>query len=372
MRTLPTVHHQGLHQLQSGVSCVPRTDITSANVTCGCSFGGVDGAGAFGITGQALIVIPCLNEAAHLPALLQQFRTDNPGALIVVADGGSTDGSRQIVAQLGEADARIVLMDNPDRIQSAGINRAIAQFGDGHMWLARIDAHCAYPPGYVEQLVAAGVSRNAVSVVVPMFTTGKSCFQKAAAAAQNSVIGTGGSAHRSQGGGAYVDHGHHALMRIDAFRGAGGYNLAMSHNEDAELDHRLSQLGKIWLEPGCTITYYPRATPTALWRQYRNYGKGRAQTLQLHKMRPKLRQMVPLLVPIALFVALAAPIFPLLALPLLAWALLSIIAGALIGWRKRSRCAALSGLAAMIMHMAWGLGFLGQTVVGQPPAPVTT
>lgn len=322
------------------------------------------------MTGQALIVVPCLNEEAHLPALLQQLRNDNPDAMIVVADGGSTDGSRHIVVQLGTADPLMILMDNPDRIQSAGINLAVAQFGDGHTWLARIDAHCAYPAGYVERLVAAGVSKEAVSVVVPMFTQGNTCFQKAAAAAQNSVIGTGGSAHRSQGAGAYVDHGHHALMRIDAFRATGGYNLAMSHNEDAELDRRLARHGKIWLEPACTITYYPRASPVALWRQYRNYGKGRAQTLQLHRIRPKLRQMVPLLVPIALFLALIAPVFPLFALPLVAWAILSVSAGAIIGWRLRSWCAALSGLAAMIMHMAWGIGFIRQISFGRAPPPV--
>lgn len=324
------------------------------------------------MTGQVLIIIPCLNEATHLPGLLQQLRTNNPGATIVVADGGSTDGSRLIVEQLSALDARTILMDNPDRIQSAGINRAVAQYGDGHIWFARIDAHCDYPADYVEQLSAAGVLREAVSIVVPMFTEGTSCFQKAAAAAQNSVIGTGGSAHRSQGVGSYVDHGHHALMQIAAFRAAGGYNLAMSHNEDAELDRRLARFGKIWIEPRCTITYYPRSSPMALWRQYRNYGKGRAQTLQLHRMRPKLRQMLPLAVPAALFLALAAPMFLFLALPLLGWALLSITAGAVIGWRLRSWCAALSGFAAMIMHMAWGLGFLKQIAFCRPPLPIMT
>lgn len=322
------------------------------------------------MTGQALIVIPCFNEATHLPALLQQLRLENPGARIVVADGGSTDGSRQIVDQIAVKDACVVLMDNPDRLQSAGINLAIAQFSDGHTWFARIDAHCAYPSGYVKQLIAAGVLMQAVSVVVPMSTQGTSCFQKAAAAAQNSVIGTGGSAHRSRGVGAYVDHGHHALMRIDAFVSVGGYNLTMSHNEDAELDLRLAEHGKIWLEPRCTITYFPRASSAALWRQYRNYGKGRAQTLRLHHKRPKLRQILPLAVPGSLFLALATPVSPLLALPLLGWALVSITAGIAIGWRLRSRCAALSGLAAMIMHMAWGLGFLAQITLGRPPAAI--
>jgi succinoglycan biosynthesis protein ExoA len=208
-----------------------------------------------------------------------------------------------------------------------------------------------------------------------MYTLGKTCFQKAAAAAQNSVLGTGGSAHRSANQeGCYVDHGHHALMNIALFRQVGGYNAAMSHNEDAELDHRLGRHGKIWLEPSCMITYYPRSSPAALWRQYYNYGKGRAQTIQLHRLRPKIRQLVPLLAPAACAFAVAAPLagWPfglLLLLPLIGWLGLCGTLGLLIGLRHRSACEAASGVAAAIMHLAWGLGFLGQLLGGRKPTP---
>lgn len=321
-----------------------------------------------------LLVIPTLDEIDHLPRLLQQLRDDSPDATIVVADGGSTDGTREYVLRAAQGDDRLNLMDNPDRIQSAGINRAVATFGKGHEWFVRIDAHCGYPKSYVSALRDAAKANEAVSVVVPMRTVGKQCFQKAAAAAQNSVLGTGGSAHRSaDSAGRYVDHGHHALMSVRAFVAAGGYNRAMSHNEDAELDHRLGRLGRIWLEPGCMIEYYPRRTPDALWKQYRNYGKGRAQTLALHRMRPKLRQMVPLLAPLACALACLSPLFGgflglALALPLAGWLCLCLSTGALIGLRNKSLCAALSGIAAAIMHLAWGCGFIQQVLFGKVPA----
>ena len=41
--------------------------------------------------------------------------------------------------------------------------------------------------------------------------------------------------------GHWADHGHHALMRISAFRAVGGYDESFSHNEDAELDYRLGR-----------------------------------------------------------------------------------------------------------------------------------
>jgi len=306
-----------------------------------------------------LVAIPCLNEAAHLPALLAQLIAGTPRATIVVADGGSTDGSVAIVAALARNHARLNLIDNPARLQAAGINRVVRLHARGHDWLVRIDAHCDYPVGYVAGLVAAARRTGAQSVVVPMVSRGRSGFQIAAAAAQNSRLGTGGSPHRHVGVGRFVDHGHHALMALELFRRVGGYDEAMATNEDAELDHRIALAGgRIWLEPGLALTYYPRASPAALWRQYWRYGRGRAQTVRRHGLRLKVRQMLPLLVPAAAGMALLAPLWWPLILPFAFWAAACLLGGAWIGARSRSLPALLSGPAAMIMHLAWGGGFL--------------
>ena len=104
---------------------------------------------------SVLIVIPCLNEAQHLPTLLAKLLHENPRATLVVADGGSTDGSRAIVADLAALHSNLILLDNPDRFQSAGINLAVRHHSNGQEWLVRIDAHCDYPPHYVAGLVDA-------------------------------------------------------------------------------------------------------------------------------------------------------------------------------------------------------------------------
>ncbi|MEJ2459123.1 MAG: glycosyltransferase, partial [Novosphingobium sp.] len=74
---------------------------------------------------DVLVVIPCLNEEAHLPGLLGQLLADTPDATFVVADGGSTDRSRAIVEDLASTHPNLHLLRNPDRIQSAGMNRAV-------------------------------------------------------------------------------------------------------------------------------------------------------------------------------------------------------------------------------------------------------
>lgn len=319
------------------------------------------------LAGDVLVVIPCLNEEANLARLLDRLVADTGGADIVVADGGSTDRSLEIVADYRRRYRNIHLLPNPRRIQSAGINLAVTTMGRGKRWLLRIDAHCDYPEGYMAGLLDSAARHDATSVVVPMITRGHGCFQRACAEAQNSLIGTGGSPHRHLGEGRYVDHGHHALMRIDLFLKVGGYREAQSHNEDAELDIRLQAAGgRIWLEPSQAIVYHPRKTAGALLRQYFRYGEGRARTMRLHGTRLKPRQALPLLVPVAIALLPLAFLHPIFALPAIAWAATCLTYGLLLGLRQRSACAAASGFAAMVMHLGWGSGYLRQSLQPSP------
>jgi succinoglycan biosynthesis protein ExoA len=323
-------------------------------------------------TSGPLIVVPCLNEAKHLPDLLRRLLAD-PGAsqaLVVVADGGSTDGSREVVGLLSATEPRLRLLDNPMKFQGAGVNAAVRRCAAGRTWLVRIDAHADYPADYVARLVQAAEATGAASVVVPLATRGEGCFQISAAVAQNSKIGTGGAIHRVGGGSGWIDHGHHALMRIADFVAVGGYDESFSHNEDAELDLRLAQAGgRIWMQADLAVGYYPRATPGALFRQYFHYGQGRARTVRLHRTRLKLRQAAPLAVAPAVGLAvLSAVLVPLNSwavlgmIPTAVWASVCMVAGVLAGLKARSFCGLASGLAAMIMHLAWSLGFLSQSV----------
>lgn len=326
---------------------------------------------------SVLTVVPCLNEAAHIGALLVCLLDDPANRHIVIADGGSTDGTRQIVERMALGDRRITLLDNPDRIQSAGINRAVALFGQEATWLARVDAHALYPADYVARLLAVADAQGMDAVVVGMVTRASSGFARGVAAAQNSRLGTGGAAHRSNAAAGLVEHGHHALMKIAAFKAAGGYCERMPCNEDAELDLRmLAQGRRIWLTPDVPVTYFPRATARALFRQYFRYGEGRATTVRRHRRRLRLRQALPLVIAPACAAALAAPLAPVMALPMLSWAALCQGWGIALALRERRADVAWAGSAAMIMHFAWSAGYWKQEIVARVsggrsiPAPV--
>jgi succinoglycan biosynthesis protein ExoA len=281
-----------------------------------------------------------------------------------VADGGSTDGTQDIVKAKAVGVSRLAFIHNPRRIQSAAINLAVRQFGNGADYLIRIDAHGSYPPDYCRKLVAEAEARDVGSVVVPMTTVGRDTFQSAVATAQNSPIGTGGSEHRMGQGGHEVDHGHHALMRIDAFTEVGGYDESFRCNEDAELDFRLREAGHtIWLTDKTGMIYYPRSTMSGLFRQYFGYGGGRAANILKHRMRPRLRQMVPLaILPVVLLAALSIWHWVFL-IPLLLWGVGCIALGMQAARKHYPEqgmpmwFSPLVGWAAMIMHFAWSSGF---------------
>lgn len=311
---------------------------------------------------STVAIIPCLNEEPHLPALLDGLCADPAlrDGLIVVADGGSTDRSADIVRARANADPRIKLVHNPKRRQAPGINLAVAEFGGDADFIVRVDAHAAYPAHFITQLIEAQRETGAAAVTVSMRAVAGDggCFQRAAAAAQNSVLGAGGSAHRKPGPRRFVDHGHHALFTATAFRAAGSYDESFTHNEDAELDARIQAGGgRILLAADIVIDYFPRTAVDALARQYFNYGQGRARTFLKHRGPLKLRQLAPLLVAPAVAALPLSLLWPWLALPAAVWLGGAFTFGLWLGARERNLCAAASGIAAAIMHLAWSLGF---------------
>ncbi|MDM7932745.1 glycosyltransferase family 2 protein [Tabrizicola sp.] len=321
------------------------------------------GTGGEAPPGRIVIIIPTLNEARHIVSVIRAMEggAGRLGAHIVVVDGGSTDGTVDIVQAEAERTPGLVLLHNPRRLQSAAINLAVDHYADRVDWIIRVDAHAGYPVDYCDALLAEAQRTGADSVVVRMHATGQGVLQRNIAAAQNSLFGNGGSAHRGKGEGRFVEHGHHALMRVAAFRAVGGYDEDFSHNEDAELDQRLVGAGfRIWLTAETRMDYYPRDTLRGLARQYYRFGAGRLATAWKHPGSLSKRHFILIsLAPLALLAALA-PTMPLLALPFAAWLLICLLAGLLTAVRGRKLAFAFCGLPAAVMQMAWSVGFWGQ------------
>jgi succinoglycan biosynthesis protein ExoA len=309
---------------------------------------------------DVLIVIPTLNEEARIESVIATLQADRRcnEALIVISDGGSSDETVAIVERIRSTDPRVRVLTMVKRLStSASVNRAVECFGHGRTWLVRLDAHAGYPKDYASRLVAKAIETGATSVVTPMFTHGETCFERAAAAAQNSFLGTGGAAHRLLNRGGWVEHGHHAMFNLQWFRKLGGYDDKLKFNEDAEFDRRLTKSGgRIWLADDLTITYFPRSNTISLFWQYVNHGRGRAHTFARHGGRKRIRHFIlPSIAPIVIL-GLFAPLYWPLAVPASGWLFTCLSYGLVLGIRQKDICAAGSGYHAIVMQLAWSLG----------------
>lgn len=313
---------------------------------------------------EILIVLPALNEVEHIETCIRSLMRPKvwmAGCHLVVADGGSDDGTREAVQQLAQTYPNLILIDNPGRLQSAGVNTAVAHSAlPHHKYLIRCDVHAIYPAGYVQTLAAEIQRVGAASVVTAMDASGHTGFQQAAAWIVDTPIGSGGSAHRGGFKAQFVDHGHHAAFNLNWFRRVGGYDPSISHNEDAEYDMRLAKAGgTVWLTNRTRIAYFMRPTLTSLWQQYWNYGRGRANTLIMHGTMPRARQIAP----VANIWLLAASFAAMFVTPLAAaWPVLYatiLLAASVVGVASLRSIAGLwAGPALGTMHLAWGLGFM--------------
>lgn len=314
-----------------------------------------------------LVVIPTLNEGATIEGVIHTLAQDWPAQLqvkVVVADGGSTDGTVQMVQRMAQSRPWLSVLANPKRIQSAAVNLAALRDGGDANILIRCDAHADYPLGFVRRLAETLMQTGADAVVVPMDSAGHNCWQRAVAWVSDTPFGSGGSAHRGGRRSGFIDHGHHAAFRMESFRRAGGYDENFTHNEDAELDCRQRALGsRIYLDADIRIGYSPRGTFLGLWRQYFNYGRGRSRTVRRHPGSIRLRQMaVPLHVALCIAGFLLSPWWPLLLLWPSAYLAALVGVSVMLAVRHRSLCGLLAGAAAATMHWAWACGFFNGMV----------
>jgi glycosyltransferase involved in cell wall biosynthesis len=213
---------------------------------------------------------------------------------IIVADGGSIDATPQILARLSKEDARVRVIDNPDRIQAAGMNE-ILRVARGDV-IVRMDVHCDYARDYVRKCVEVLERTGADNVGGAARARAKTMFQRALCAALGSPLGVGGAKYRSADSEGFVDTVPFGAFRRSVFERIGMYDPGAITNEDAELNQRLiGSGGKVYLSREIVVHYYPRDSFTGLAKQYYKYGRGRVRTLFRHKKLLSPRPAIPFL-----------------------------------------------------------------------------
>lgn len=311
------------------------------------------------------VIMAVLHEASFITrslgaVLVQDYPAERME--ILVADGRSTDGTRELVQALQGRHSHLRLIDNPGRIVPTGLNAALRQ-ARGEI-IVRVDGHTEIAPDYVRRCVAALRHSGADNVGGLMNATGEGTFGEAVALATSAPFGVGNARFHYSDRDEWVDTLYMGAWPRAVFARFGLFDEEAERNEDDEFNYRmLGQGGRIWLSQSIRSRYIPRSTPRALWHQYFQYGCWKVWVFQKHPRQIRMRQLAPA----AFIVALA--ITALLA-PFSGWGrwLLVLVAASYMfgnlgasvatarrhGWRHLRRLP----LVFPILHFAYGLGFL--------------
>jgi cellulose synthase/poly-beta-1,6-N-acetylglucosamine synthase-like glycosyltransferase len=285
---------------------------------------------------------------------------------VIVADGGSTDGTRDKVMALPGGRVPVRVIDNPEVRQAFGLNRAAAESA-GEI-LVRADGHTRFAPDYVRASVQV-LQEVGGAVGGRMSPLGRTSFGEAVAAAMDSPLTMGPGRFHHATDREEVDTVYLGAFRREDFEALGGFRAFPSgSSEDADFYYRWRKSGrKVHVDPWIVSSYTPRDTPAELWSQYFRYGMGKAEMLWVNGELPSWRPLAPL----ALVLGLV--LFALAGLLTGRWVGLSVLAGLwllILVWVALRADASALGVfrAAGIMHLAYGLGMIWGLIRG--PGPV--
>lgn len=303
----------------------------------------------------AAIVMPVVNGVGTIRAALRSClsqRLDAP-IEVIVALGPSTDGTATALAEF----PAVRVVTNPSGRTPDGLNVAIA--ASRAPVIVRCDAQAELPAGYVAKAIRTLEATGAAVVGGRQDVVGRSPFEHGVGLAMESPLGAGGARFRRGGAAGPVETVYLGVFRRDALERVGGFDPAWERNQDYELNHRLRAAGEVvWFAPELAVTYRPRSSVGALWRQFHAYGRWKRAMLAANPTSFRPRQAAaPALVAALGLTALAVPWtgWAPIAIVALTWAVALIVGTVLAAPRPGWSWFAVT---AAVMHLAWGTGFI--------------
>ncbi|RMF25384.1 MAG: glycosyltransferase family 2 protein [Deltaproteobacteria bacterium] len=309
------------------------------------------------------VVIPMRNERDWIErslgaVLAQDYPPDRMEVL--VADGMSDDGSREILKKIASEDGRVRVVDNPGRIVPTGLNAAIRQArGDV---VARVDAHTILESDYLRRGVEVLERTGAEGVGGPMVSMGGGPVGDAIARAMKSRFGIGAAFHFAEKE-CEADTVYMGMWPRRLFDRIGVFDEELVRDQDDEFSYRIRKHGgRLILAPQMKSRYQNRQSWAALARQFYQYGFWKVRVLQKHPRQMSVRHFIPplfdagiaagaLLSPLAGWCGAAA------AAAACVYALTMLAVAAVEGDGALSQRLRLA-VALAIIHHAWATGFL--------------
>lgn len=311
------------------------------------------------------VIVPCRNERRYIVQCLESIlQNDYQGELeVLVVDGASDDGTRELLFECAQRSSRIRVLDNPSRITPAALNIAIRNSrGDV---VVRMDAHCRYPVDYISSLVGWLEQSGADNVggVWRTLPGAETAIARAIALALTHPFGVGNAHYRlGISEPKWVDTVPFGCYKRDVFERIGLFDEELVRNQDDELNQRvLRNGGRILLVPDVVIDYYARDSIGKVARMYYQYGFFKPLVAKKLRGIGTMRQVVPAALLLSLAISLALSPWMQLARWIFAGILGSYFTAVVIAIitllpRNRMGVAALTGVVFPSLHFGYGWG----------------
>lgn len=316
------------------------------------------------------VVVPIRNEAGYIARCLSSIlASDYPQDQleVIVVDGLSDDGTRQIIQQLMLDDTRLRMLDNPERVVPHAMNRAIAAARGGV--IIRVDGHADVAEDFVSNSVKVLQTRpDCWCAGGSIETVSHTRIGQIIAACMSTPVGVGNAHFRLGDYEGYVDTIAFGAYWRWVFDRIGMFDEELVRNQDDELNARLIMHGgRIYMSSTIRCRYYPRTSLKKLWRQYFQYGFWRIRTIQKLGRPATMRQVAPMLFVIGLIsLCISAIGWPAARIALLVYIGLyvgGLILGAVqVGLRTGVQGFLLAPIVFLILHLSYGLGCLWGTI----------
>jgi cellulose synthase/poly-beta-1,6-N-acetylglucosamine synthase-like glycosyltransferase len=320
------------------------------------------------------IVVPLRDEEATIERLARSLLDqDYPHERyeILMADGGSSDGTRRLLS-LVDVEARIRVLDNPGRTAPAALNIAISE-AKGDI-VTRVDGHSYVAPDYLSRIVAVMQETGEPVVGGPVRMLADTPFRRALIAALYSRVAVGAVPYRTLQTRAYVESLQTGSFRRSVLDEVGPFDEALAVVEDLDMNTRIRKAGyKLLLDPSIRFWYVPRSSLRSLWQQIYAVGLVKARILRKHPDIFKWKYVLP-----SVFVAAAAGASAVAALGAIwGWAFLLayaiVVSGFALSRARQLGPGALRLLAIVpTLHIGYGVGFLAgasEKILGRPARP---
>lgn len=319
------------------------------------------------------IVIPCRNEIDYIDVCLRSVfaQVEPPGGIeIIVVDGMSEDGTRDILEDLKTKDSRLKIVDNVSQITPCARNLGIQAARGG--FIAILDAHTVYAPTYIRTCIELLNEHPEVCCVGgPITSVGKGSFGRATAAVMSNPLGVGNAKHRFPTYEGYAEGACFPVFRRNVFDDVGLFDEDLIRNQDDEFNFRIALKGdRIFLSPRATCNYYVRETPRELFWQYFQYGFYRIVVLKKHRLSISFRHFVPALFFLMIFAVGVGSVFLSgwwtgvgVILPLV-YAVILCGAGLSVAFKEGMAVGLWFPISAFIVHASYALGFLWALIRG--------